>query len=162
MKKGFWRKAAIVCLAALLLAGGLSPSVEAASKGYQFKKYGVTVSMHGKAASLIKKAGTPEKKKTQASCAYDGKDRTYQYKDFILYTYSKTNKGAEYVSQITFRTSKVSTKEGIKIGSTEEELLEAYSNAKLEYGVYVCEKGKSQLTFKVKDGKVTKIKYTAL
>ena len=45
-------------------------------------------------------------------------DRVYQYEDFILYTYSNSNKGKEYVNGITFLTDKVKTKEGIKIGST--------------------------------------------
>ena len=96
------------------------------------------------------------------SWAYDGKDRTYQYKDFILYTYSNSDKGTEYVSGITFRTDKVSTKEGIKIGSTEEEMLEAYGDAKAKYGIYTYQKGKSKLQFEVSDGKVKNIRYVAL
>jgi hypothetical protein len=85
----------------------------------------------------------------------------YQYKDYILYTYSKSDKGAEYVNGITFRTSKVSTKEGIKIGSTEDDVLDAYGKAKPSYGVYTYKKGKSMLQIEVEDGKVTNIRYVA-
>jgi hypothetical protein len=145
-----------------MVLGVFSPAVEAASKGYQFKANGATISMNGKAANFIKKAGEPQKKKTKKSCAYNGKDRTYQYEDFILYTYSKTNKGAEYVNGVTFRTDKVETKEGIKIGSTEDEMLEAYGDATPKYGVYTYKKGKSKLQFTVDEGTVTKIRYLAL
>jgi hypothetical protein len=162
MRKGFWTKAVVVCLAVMMVVGGLSTSVDAASKGYQFKKYGVTISMHGKAASFIKKAGKAQKTSVSKSCAYDGKDRTYQYKDFILYTYSKSDKGAEYVNGITFRTKNVSTKEGIKIGSSEEQVLEAYGKATPKYGIYTYKKGKSRLQIEVTDEKVTNIRYVAL
>jgi hypothetical protein len=162
MRKGFWTKSVVLCLAAVILVGALSPVAEAASKGFQFKKYGVTISMHGKAASFIKKAGKAKKTKASKSCAYDGKDRTYEYKDFILYTYSKSDKGAEYVNGITFKTKKVSTKEGIKIGSSEEKLLETYGDAKAKYGIYTYKKGKSKLQFEVEDGKVTNIRYVAI
>jgi hypothetical protein len=118
--------------------------------------------MHGKAASFIKKAGKAQKTKVSKSCAYDGKDRTYEYKDFILYTYSKSDKGAEYVNGITFKTKKVSTKEGIKIGSSEEKMLETYGDAKAKYGIYTYKKGKSKLQFEVEDGKVTNIRYVAI
>ena len=162
MKKGIFTKAVIACMVAVLLFVGLTPSEEAASKGYQFKKYGVTISMHSKAAKFLKEAGKPQKKKATKSCAYDGKDRTYQYKDFILYTYSNSDKGTEYVNGITFRTDKVATKEGIKIGSTEEAMLKAYGDAKAKYGIYTYTKGKSKLQFEVTDGKVKNIRYSAL
>jgi hypothetical protein len=151
----------VVCLLAIVLAGSLAMPVQAASKGYQFKWKGVTISMHGKAKKFIKKAGKAQKTKASKSCAYDGKDRVYQYKDFILYTYSKSDEGAEYVNGITFRTSKAATKEGIKIGSTEEEVLETYGDATPSFGVYTYKKGKSKLQIEVDDGKVVNIRYVA-
>lgn len=54
-----------ICLAIVLAAGCITTTSTAASKGYQFKYKGVTVSMHGKAASLIKKAGKPVAKKAK-------------------------------------------------------------------------------------------------
>jgi hypothetical protein len=161
MKKVNVKRVLVTCLAAVLLVGSLTMSVQAASKGYQFKRNGVTISMHGAAKKFIKKAGKAQKTKVSKSCAYDGKDRVYQYKDYILYTYSKSDKGAEYVNGITFRTSKVSTKEGIKIGSTEDDVLDTYGKAKPSYGVYTYKKGKSMLQIEVEDGKVTNIRYVA-
>lgn len=148
-----------VCLTAVLLVGSVSETSMAAPKGYQFKYKGVTVSMHGKAKKLIKKAGKPVAKKVTKSCAYNGKDRTYKYKNFILYTYSKTNKGAEYVNGITFLNSKVATKEGIRIGSTYKAVTKKYGKVKGKFGIYTYKKGKSKLQIEVTNNKVTNIRY---
>lgn len=93
------------------------------------------------------------------SCAYKGKDRTYKYKDFILYTYSNSDKGAEYVNGITFLTSKVSTKEGIRIGSPYSSVKKKYGEVKDRFGVYTYKKGKSKLQIEVTDDVVTNIRY---
>jgi hypothetical protein len=117
--------------------------------------------MHGSATKFLAKAGKAQKTKVSKSCAYDGKDRVYQYADYILYTYSKSDKGTEYVNGVTFRTNKVSTKEGIKIGSTEAKVLKTYGDAEAEFGVYSYKKGKSILQIEVENGKVTNIRYVA-
>ncbi|MDD7402646.1 MAG: hypothetical protein SO170_01715 [Butyribacter sp.] len=148
-----------ICLAIVLAAGCITTTSTAASKGYQFKYKGVTVSMHGKAASLIKKAGKPVAKKAKKSCAYKGLDRTYKYKNFILYTYTKSSKGAEYVNGITFLNNKVATKEGIRIGSTYKSVTKKYGKVKGKFGVYTYKKGKSKLQIEVTNNKVTNIRY---
>lgn len=150
-----------VAMAMVLLAGGVSETASAKAKGYQFKYNGVTVEMHSAAKNFIKKAGKPQKTVVKKSCAYKGKDRTYQYKDFILYTYSKSAKGAEYVNGITFRTNKVATKEGVKIGSAESVIKKKYGNAKAKFGIYTFSKKNGKLQLEVTNGKVTNIRYTA-
>lgn len=158
MKNHVWKKVTAICLAAVLLAGsGVQPAEAAA--GYQFKYKGVTVTMHSAAKKFLKKAGKVQKKKVKKSCAYKGKDRTYQYKDFIFYTYSKSAKGAEYVMGITFRTNKVSTKEGVKIGSPESLVTKKYGNAKAKFGIYTYTRGKSKLQFEIANKKVKNIRY---
>lgn len=143
-----------------LIAGTSVVSVDAAS-GYSFKYGGVSVTIGSKATKFLKKAGKPTKKTEKKSCAYAGKDRTYQYKNFTVTTYSKSNKGTEYINSITLTTSKVSTKEGIKIGSSESDVKKKYKKAKENFGVYTATKGKSKLLITVDDGKVTAIKYVA-
>lgn len=157
-----WKQLFTCMLALVLTIGTVATSaraVSAAAKGYTFTYKKVTVQMGGKAKSLIKKAGTPEKKKAEKSCAYEGKDRTYQYKDFILYTYSNSDNGTEYVNGITFRTDKVKTKEGIKIGSTQKAVEEAYGKVEEEFGVYNYVKGNCRLQIMIDDGKVSNIRY---
>ncbi|MCH5252567.1 MAG: hypothetical protein J1F22_06305 [Lachnospiraceae bacterium] len=143
-----------------LVAGPLSGlSVQAKSKGYKFTYKKVTVYMGGPAKKLIKKAGKPKSVKVAKSCAYKGKDRTYKYKNFILYTYSKTDNGPEYVSGITFLTKQVSTKEGIKIGSSYSKVIKKYGKKKDYLGVYTFKKGSAKLQFEVTDNVVTNIRY---
>ena len=156
-------KLCMVWLMALVMAVGMGSlcrvDIQAASKGYVFTYQGATVRMGGKAKKLIKKAGEPEKKKVSKSCAYDGKDRTYQYKDFILSTYSEKDDGPEFVNGITFRTNQVATKEGIRIGSSLEEVEKAYGKGEEDLGVYNYVKGSCRLQVMVTDGKVTNIRY---
>lgn len=134
----------------------------AASKGYVFKYNGVSVKMKGDASKLMKKAGKVLKKKESKSCAYKGLDRVYQYKDFVLATYSESKKGKQYVNGIRFRTDKVATKEGIHLGSSLDDVFEKYGQTKGNFGVYTYKKGKSKLQFEVTDNKVTTIQYVAL
>ncbi len=154
-----WRGIATVLTLALLVCITATPAQAAKPKGYLFKYKGVTVGMHSPAKKLLKKAGKPLATKVTKSCAYKGKDRTYKYKDFILYTYSHTDKGAEYINGITFLTSKVSTKEGIKQGSTLSQMKKKYKKGKEKFGIYTYKKAKSKLQVEVTDGKVTNIRY---
>lgn len=152
-------KAMSILLALILTLGMLCTPIEAKSKGYVFKYKKVSVSMHGKAKKILSKAGKPTATKVKKSCAYKGKDRTYKYKDFILYTYSRTDDGEEFVNGITFLTSNVSTPQGIKIGSTLDEVFKKYGKAKDKFGVYTYKKGKSKLQIEVTDDVVSNIRY---
>lgn len=157
MKK-MWKPLTLV-IALCLMMSIMTVPAKAKSKGFLFKYKGVTVGMHDKAKKLIKKAGKPIAKKTTKSCAYKGKDRTYKYKNFILYTYSHTNKGTEYINGITFLNNKVSTKEKIKIGSTLKSVNKKYKNGKESFGIYTFKKAKSKLQIEITDDVVTNIRY---
>lgn len=160
MKKRMKKVLGLVLVMAVLAAAVQVPA-EAAPKGYIFKYKGVSASMHGKAGTLIKKAGKPLSQKRSKSCAYDGLDSTYVYKDFILTTYSNSVGGTEYVNSITLRTDKVATKEGIKIGSSYNSVVKKYGKAKDNFGLYSYTKGKSRLQIEVTDDKVSRIMYVA-
>lgn len=158
------KKKAVVSGLGLVLAAGIlaaaSPvTARAASKEFRFTYKKATVRIGGPAKKLIKKAGKPVKKKAKKSCAYKGKDRTYKYRDFILYTYSDSDKGPEYVNGITFLTSKASTKEGIHIGSNFSRVKQKYGKGKNSFGIYTYKKGKSKLQIEVTGDKVTNIRF---
>ncbi len=159
MKRNMLKKVLVLVLVLCLAAGVAAPSAEAKSKGYLFQYKGVTVGMHDKAKKLLKKAGKPLATKVTKSCAYKGKDRTYKYKDFIVYTYSHTDKGTEYINGITFLSDKVSTKEKIKIGSTMAQVTKKYKKGKENFGIYTYKKSKSKLQIEITDDKVTNVRY---
>lgn len=161
-----FKKMMVFCVVMALVMGILpaGKTAEAAAKGYMFKYKGVSVSADSAAKKLLKKAGKPLKTKVCKSCAYPGKDRNYAYKDFALYTYSKTNNGPEYVQQIIFLTKNVKTKEGLKIGSKENQIVKKYGKGydkadKSIDNTYTYKKGNCTLQIKVKKQKVTGITY---
>ena len=135
--------------------------VQAAGKGYAVTYKKVTVYMDGNASKLLKKAGKPKSKTESVSCAYNGMDRTYKYNDFVVKTYSNSKKGTEYINSIELLSSKVSTKEGIKIGSSKNDVIKAYGKGKDNFGVYTYTKGKTKLMITIDDNKVSGIIYVA-
>lgn len=138
-----------------------SAQANAASKGYKFTYAKETIMMGQTAAGFIKAAGAPDKKTAKKSCAYDGKDITRKYEDFILYTYTNSNSSAakEYISGITFLTENVSTAEGIMIGSSKDDVIKAYGKKAPKYGIYTYTKGHTKLQIEVSGSKVTNIRY---
>lgn len=161
MKQNFYRKL-IACLAAVFCIASLcTVQAEAASKGYIFKYKKVSVQMHGNATDFLKKAGKPISQKKSKSCAYSGLDATYIYKDMIVTTYSNSVNGTEYVNSITLRTDKVQTKEGIKLGSSYNDVVKKYGKGKENFGIYTYTKGKSKLQIEIEGDKVKKITYLA-
>lgn len=160
MKKTAKKFVGLVLVVAVLIMAIQVPA-QAAPKGYVFKYKGVSASMHGTAAALMKKAGKPLSQKRSKSCAYEGLDGTYVYKDFTLTTYSHSAQGTEYINSITLRTNKVSTKEGVKIGSPYNTVVKKYGKAKDNFGVYVYTKGKTKLQIEITDDKVSQIMYVA-
>lgn len=157
------RKRTTVILMVVMAAVLFVPAsfIKAASKGYEFKYDGVTVSIHGEAAKLIKKMGRPDKKTKTASCAYKGEDIKYVYEDFTLVTYTNKKGGTEYVQSIKFTSKDVKTKEGLKIGSSKSTMLKKYGRKKDNFGVYTYKKGKMGISFTVEDDKITEIEYVA-
>lgn len=161
MNKKLWKRMAAFCLAVVVFLGSVHV-VQAAPKGYGFTYKRVTVYMHGSAKKLLEKAGRPKSKSESQSCAYDGMDRTYTYKDFVVKTYSKSKNGTEYINSIVLLTSKVSTKEGVKIGSSKNDVIDAYGRATPKFGVYTYTKGKCKLMVEMgSNDKVSKITYLA-
>lgn len=157
--KKVWRGIAAILTLALLVCVTGTDVQAAKAKGYVFRYKGVTVGMHSPAKKLLAKAGKPLATKVTKSCAYKGKDRTYKYKDFILYTYSNTDKGAEYINGITFLTGNVSTKEGIKQGSTLAQVKKKYKKGQEKFGIYTYKKAKCKLQIEITDDVVTNIRY---
>lgn len=161
-KQGINRKGIAVFFIMFAMLLGTLNMVSAAPKGYGFTYKRVTVYMKTGAKKLLDKAGRPKAKSESKSCAYDGMDRTYTYKDFIVKTYSKSAKGSEYINSIILLTSNVSTKEGIKIGSSKNDVIDAYGRATANFGVYTYTKGKCKLMIEMDShDKVSRITYLA-
>ena len=153
----------VLLIAAVITAGFTLDAEAAKKKGYTFTYNKVKVTMHSTASKFLKKAGKPIEKTESKSCSYDGMDRCYEYDDFIVNTYSNSKKGKEYVCRIYFKTSKVKTDKGIKIGSKKADVIKKYGKTKDKYGIYSYTKGDTKIQFEInKKGIVTAIQYVAL
>jgi hypothetical protein len=148
-----------LCLAAALLITSVLPA-SAAAKGYSFKYNGVSITINSNASSFIKKAGKATISRAK-SCAHKGEDVTYKYSSFTLKTYSEKKGGTEYVQEIKLTSSKVSTPEGLKIGSSETDVTKKYGKAAAKFGVYTYTKGNTKLLITVSNKKVTAISYAS-
>ena len=154
------KKAVVFLIVMSMCAPLVFTTKSVAAKGYYFKYAGVTVTMGSKAKKLIKAAGKPLAMKKKKSCAFKGYDRTRQYTDFILYTYTNSKKGAEYVNGITFRTSSVKTKEGIGIGSSKQDVMNTYGTKNPnDLGIVIYSKGKTKLFIKIDNNKVSQLRF---
>lgn len=157
----------IILLAAILLmvgcGGNDGPSrKETPEEGFIFEYNGVEIPLHAKAAPIIEDLGEAKDYFEAESCAFQGLDKTYYYSGFELTTYPK-DKDTDCISVIYFNDDSVSTKEGIYIGSSEADVVEAYGN---EYeggeGSYSYTRGDNSLMFIIEDGIVTSITYQAI
>lgn len=121
---------------------------------------GVRFDIGAKTDDLLASFGTPLATRESPSCAMVGAtDVIYTYSGFELETYKKD--GAEYLYAVFFLDDSVETPEGIRIGSSAEEVISAYGTPPEEYANgYSYERNGRVLTFFLNEEKiVSKIHY---
>ena len=129
--------------------------------GYAFEYNGVKIYMNTDVAPVIEALGEPLQYFEAESCAFKGLDKTYTYAGFEITTYPLD--GKDYISSLYLMDDSVSTPEGIYIGSTVDDMLEAYGNDYEEAsGSYTYTKGESKLQFIVSDDEIISITYLAI
>lgn len=134
-----------------------SPAVSA----HSFASDEVKIEMGVNAADILANLGDPKTVTEEASCAFDGMDKTYYYGNFYLTTYPDGND--EYVYSAWFVDDSLTTEEGIYIGADKSEVENAYGTDCFNgSNAYVIDKGNSKLTVIVEDDTVTGITYDAI
>lgn len=132
----------------------------AAQKGYVFVFNDTTIEIDADMAPVLANLGEPASYYEAESCAFEGLDKIYTYDDFEIETYPQGEK--DYISIILFKTDAITTPEGIYVGSTQEELEEAYGSDYVEEkGMRVYKKDGMKLCFIVTNGDVTSIQYVS-
>ncbi len=131
-----------------------------------FELEGIKYPLDSDAAPLLEALG-PDYEETRApSCVYEGEeDKIFDYGDIIVYTYPQGDK--DMIWEIDIYSGDYSTNKGIKIGSTLEEVKEAYgeSGFGMDYMYAYNLSGDKddlespQLNFELMDGKVSGISY---
>lgn len=139
-----------------------SDSEEAASSdAYVFEYNGIVIEMNAHADEVIAALGGNPTYFEAPSCAYEGMDKVYTYNSIVVRSY--TRDGEDFIAAVELKDDTVATAEGIRIGSTEEEVRAAYGEDGTE-GTTGIEytRGDSFISFIFEDGKVVAITYTAI
>lgn len=96
-----------------------------------------------------------------ASCAFDGNDKIYTYGSLQI-SVSAYN-GVDTISMLTLLDDSLATPEGVRVGSTREEVIAAYGDDGLDNGnSIVYYSGTTQLVFILRDGNVTSVQYRSV
>lgn len=155
------KKVVIILLALLCLTGCASPEAPAEKENFTFIYQGVAISPHGDAAPVVEALGEPKRYTEEASCAFEGLDKTYYYGSFYLATYPMD--GKDYVYTLWFADDTVATDDGIRIGSTQAQVELAYGkNAFNGTNAFEMTKGRSKLTILITDGMVSGVRYEGI
>lgn len=129
--------------------------------GYTFTTKETKIAMNQEASAILSALGDPVSYTEEASCAFEGLDKTYYYGGFYLTTYPENDK--DYVYTLWFADDSVSTEEGICIGSTKEEVEKAYGAEGFNgENSYTYTKGASKLVIILTDDAVSSIQYEAI
>lgn len=138
-------------------------STQAASgpSGYTYELSGTTVYIGADMSTLLDSLGDADSYFEAESCAGQGKDKTYTYGSVVITTTPSGD--ADIVSTIDLRDDTVSTDEGISIGNSKDEVIDAYGEALDSTDTsLVYEKDGCSLTFILDGDVITAITYNTL
>lgn len=144
-------------------AGQKQPEVKKEDHLY-FTANGTEVAMNAQAQPVLDALGASFGMTEEAGCATSDTVRTYNYGSFYLNVYRTEDGNRIYGAWFT--DEKVSTAEGIHIGSTTQEVTAAYGNVEntscgdYNYGSCIVTKGEEMLYILLENDAVTSIQYS--
>lgn len=121
-----------------------------------YKDASIDVTPDQNMAEVIAALGDADSYFEAASCAFEGLDKTYMYGHVEVDTYPQGEE--DFISSIYFLDDLAVTNEGIKVGSSKEEMEAAYGTDYKTVGTEcIYAKGNSELRIIVEGGKVSSI-----
>lgn len=149
--------ALLACLSLLVGCG------ESKKDEYGFKVGEVTLTPGTNAAEPLAALGTPQSYSESGSCGgIEGLDKVYVYGGFTVKTTPgmEESKIVDVINSITLNDDSVSTPEGLRVGSTRDTVVSALGSGAETADALVYSGSTTRLTFSLRDGKVTGIRYT--
>ena len=125
-------KIALVLVCALMLTMLVACGGGEKENIYSLTIEGVVMQGNQPVKPYLDKLGSDYQYSESISCAYDGMDKIYAYKDFSLYTYPDGDK--DYVLEVEVLGGDYAPDKGIKIGSSREDVIKAYGEKYFEDG----------------------------
>ena len=145
-------------LCALMLCFTLGTALT--SWAYSFEADGVEISMNQDSSEVLSQLGKAENYYEAQSSSHQGKEKVFTYKGFELSTYPSED--GDYVKSVWFLSEDTETPEGIHIGSTIQEMEDAYGDDCTEQnGRYQYTSDDCILAFYTKKGIVSGVEYKA-
>ena len=142
----------------LSLVGCGSTDIDPQEENFSFTYNGTKITLGAEAAPIIDALGEPRSYTEEPSCAFDGMDKTYYYGSFYISTYPLD--GKDYIYNLWFADDGVATDEGIRIGSSQSQVEDAYGKECINgTNSFMLTKGQSRLVILIEDGKVSSIRY---
>lgn len=152
----------VALIVMILMVCVVIPTTASAANGYGFRSQSVTIKPGDSASKFIKAnkkylVGKPKNAKT--CIASSGYDVTRTYKYFKITTYASKKNGEGKLESLTITSSKVTTPQKIKIGTKESDIKKKIKNVRKLGKVYISDLGKTRISIKVKNSKVSSIEY---
>lgn len=148
-----------VMLVGLAGCGSADPDPQKGSLSFTYN--GIKILLGAEAAPIIDALGEPRSYTEEPSCAFDGMDKTYYYGSFYLSTYPMD--GKDHVYNLWFADDGAATNEGIRIGSSQPQVEEAYGkDCSNGTNSFVLTKGQSRLVILIEDGLVSSVRYEVI
>ena len=174
MKKIFALVLALMLVLTMAACGGETPAATTEPKApavvgpttpdassWKYTVRGVDVMMHAEAAPVLEALGEPVSFTEEASCAFTGLDKTYNYGGFFLQTYPLND--VDYIYSLWLMDDSSTTPEGIYIGASQADVEAAYGTEGFNgENAYILTGTTSKLTIILTDGVVSSIQYDAV
>ena len=174
MKKIFALVLALMLVLTMAACGGETPAATTEPKApavvgpttpdassWKYTVRGVDVMMHAEAAPVLEALGEPVSFTEEASCAFTGLDKTYNYGGFFLQTYPLND--VDYIYSLWLMDDSSTTPEGIYIGASQADVEAAYGTEGFNgENAYILTGTTSKLTIILIDGVVSSIQYDAV
>lgn len=137
-----------------------TPNGDAADDLFTFTYQSVKIAPFALADQVIDDLGEAMSYFEAESCAFAGLDKIYTYSSFEISTVPEG--GEDHISLIVLLDDTVATEEGIRIGSTREDVIEAYGDEyELQGTALAYHRGESILLFLMEEDMVAAIEYVA-
>ncbi len=154
-------RSAALLLAVLMLAVGLCACAEQKTsdgeESYYISYNGTKIRPGADGEGLIDELGEPKSEKNNGNCGGQGVQMKYVYSSFDLYMLESKD-GDLTVDQISLKDDLLETPEGICIGSSEEDVTNAYGKPdKTTSETVIYYSGRQELIFGIDDGLVDSI-----